>query len=60
MACKVNPSSIVKVELVAGAVRVNLFIEVAVATPKIGVTRVGDVAKTKDPEPVSLEITPSN
>lgn len=33
---------------------------VAVATPKTGVTRVGVLAKTNDPEPVSSEMTPAN
>jgi hypothetical protein len=34
--------------------------EVADATPNVGVTKVGEVAKTKAPEPVSLLITPAN
>jgi len=51
---KLDPSAIVSVELVVGAVIVTLLIVVAVATPSIGVTRVGEVAKTKAPEPVSL------
>ncbi len=42
----VFPSAIVKVDPVAGAVRVTLFIEVAVATPNVGVTKVGDVSIT--------------
>jgi hypothetical protein len=33
---------------------------VAVAAPKVGVTRVGEVANTKAPEPVSSLITPAN
>ena len=52
LAVSVLPSAIVKVALVVGAVIVILFIEVAVATPKIGVTKVGDVALTTLPEPV--------
>ena len=44
--------AIVKVAAVAGAVNVTLLIVVAVATPKIGVTKVGDVAKTAFPVPV--------
>jgi hypothetical protein len=39
---------------------VTLFTEVAVATPKVGVTKVGEVAKTNVPVPVSSEITPAN
>jgi hypothetical protein len=34
--------------------------DVADATPKVGVTKVGEVAKTKAPEPDSLLITPAN
>jgi hypothetical protein len=34
--------------------------EVAEATPKVGVTNVGEVANTKEPEPVSLLITLAN
>ncbi len=34
--------------------------EVAEATPKVGVTNVGEVANTKAPEPVSLLITLAN
>jgi hypothetical protein len=34
--------------------------EVAEATPKVGVTKVGEVANTNAPEPVSSEITPAN
>ena len=36
------------------------FILVAVATPRAGVTRVGEVANTRDPEPVSSLITHFN
>ena len=53
-------SANVKVAPVAGWVKVNLFIDVAVATPNTGVTKVGEVAKTRLPEPVSSEITPNN
>ena len=47
------------------AVAVKIFwAEVArlvpVATPKTGVTKVGEVANTKAPDPVSLEIEVSN
>jgi hypothetical protein len=41
------------VALDAGAVKVTLFTLVALATPNVGVTNVGDVENTKDPEPVS-------
>ena len=34
--------------------------DVAVATPKVGVVKVGEVAKTKAPEPCSSDITPSS
>ena len=60
MAWRVKPSSMVKVEAVAGAVKVILLILVAVATPKTGVTRVGVVAKTNTPLPVSLVMTPAS
>lgn len=49
---KVLPLAIVRVALVAGAVIVSLLIDVAVATQRVGVTSVGDVAKTTDPVPV--------
>ena len=45
---------------VAGAVKATLFMLVAAATPKTGVTKVGEVANTKAPEPVSSLITPAN
>lgn len=38
--------AIVRVAAVAGAVRATLFIEVAVATPRTGVTSVGEVSTT--------------
>ena len=46
-AVKVFPSAMVRVAEVAGAVMVNLLTEVAVATPKVGVTKVGEVFITK-------------
>jgi hypothetical protein len=48
----VDPSANVKVAVVAGAVKVTLLIVVAEATPKTGVTRVGEVANTLTPVPV--------
>ena len=49
----VFPSEIVKVALVAGAVIVTLLIDVALATPRAGVTKVGEVASTATvPDPV--------
>lgn len=48
----VVPSATVNVALVAGAVIVTLFMLVAVATPSVGVTSVGLVARTMLPEPV--------
>jgi hypothetical protein len=52
LAVKVFPSATVIVEAVAGAVIATLLIEVAVATPSTGVTKVGDVLPTKVPVPV--------
>lgn len=49
---RVFPSAIVRVLPVAGAVKVTLLTVVAVATPSIGVMRVGDVAATGEPVPV--------
>ena len=46
--------------LVAGAVIVTLLMLVAVATPRTGVTSVGDVAKTSAPDPVSSLIFPAS
>lgn len=46
LAVSVLPSRMVKVDPVAGAVRVTLFIVVTVATPRTGVTRVGEVSIT--------------
>ena len=54
LAVKVFPSAIVRVAVVAGAVRVSLLTLVAVATPMSGVTRVGEVARTTEPEPVAV------
>ena len=69
LAVKVFPSAIVRVDPVAGAVRATLLIEVAEATPRVGVTKVadvivgdeivgdaivGDVAKTTPPDPVTF------
>jgi len=48
----VLPSYNVKVAPVAGAVNATLLIEVAIATPRVGVTRVGLEARTTAPEPV--------
>jgi hypothetical protein len=49
---KVLPSAIVSVAELAGAVIVSLLIVVAVAAPSVGVTSVGDVARTILPVPV--------
>lgn len=54
----VLPSAIVNVDPVAGVVIVTLFIDVADATPKVGVVNVGDVANTNGPDPVSSDIAP--
>ena len=51
-AVRVNPSWMVSVDPVAGAVRVTLFIVVAEATPRVGVVSVGLVARTTLPDPV--------
>ena len=51
-AVRVLPSAMVRVEAVAGAVIVTLLTVVAVATPSVGVTNVGEVSKTKLPVPV--------
>jgi hypothetical protein len=60
LAVKVLPSATVKVALVAGAVMATLLIEVALATPRVGVVRDGEVAKTNAPLPVSSLITPAS
>lgn len=49
----VEPLAKVNVALVAGAVIATLLMLVAEATPSVGVVRVGLVAKTNAPEPVS-------
>jgi hypothetical protein len=49
----VELSANVKVAAVVGAVKATLLILVAVATPNTGVTRVGVLANTLAPEPVS-------
>ena len=56
-AVKVAPSTMVSVAPVAGAVTVILFMLVAVATPRIGVTSVGLVASALAPLPVEV-VTP--
>jgi hypothetical protein len=50
---RVDPSANANVAEVAGAVNATLLMLVAVATPKTGVTRVGVLAKTLAPVPVS-------
>lgn len=50
---KVFPLAMVKVADEAGAVMATLLIEVALAIPRVGVIRVGEVARTTTvPEPV--------
>jgi len=49
---KVLALAMVKVALVAGAVINSLLREVAVATPKEGVVKLGEVARTIEPVPV--------
>ena len=60
LAVRVLPSAIVNVDPVAGAVIVTLFIDVADATPKVGVVSEGELLNTRRPVPVSSEITPAN
>ena len=57
LAVNVAPSTMVRVEPVAGCVIVILFTLVAVATPMVGVTSVGLVASALAPEPVEV-VTP--
>ena len=57
LAVKVLPSAIVSVDPVAGAVSATLLIEVADATPKTGVTKVGVFDKTTATVPVD-DVTP--
>jgi len=56
----VDVSANVRVADVAGAVKATLLTLVAEATPRVGVTRDGEVANTKRPLPVSSDITPAN
>lgn len=49
----VDPLAKANVAEVAGAVNATLLMLVAVATPRVGVVKDGDVAKTNAPEPVS-------
>ena len=44
---RLEPSARVRVAEVVGAVKVSLLTEVAVATPKVGVTKVGEVENTR-------------
>ena len=60
LAVSVLPLAIVSVDPVAGAVIVTLFIDVAEATPIVGVVKVGDVANTARPVPVSSFSAPAN
>lgn len=54
----VAPSAIVRVAEVAGAVTATLLIDVAVATPSVGVTNTGLVARVKPPAvPLSSDNT---
>jgi hypothetical protein len=56
----VDPSANVSVAAEAGAVNATLLMLVAVAAPRAGVTRVGVLAKTSAPDPVSSEMTPAS
>jgi hypothetical protein len=58
LVASVEPFARVKVPVVEEIVRP--LTDVAVATPNTGVTRVGEVAKTREPLPVSSLITPTN
>ena len=53
LTASVLPSEIVKVDPVAGVVRVTLLIVVAVAAPNVGVVKEGDVARAMPPDPVT-------
>ena len=53
LAVSVFPSAIVKVAEDAGAVMATLLMLVAEAAPRVGVVRLGLVANTSDPVPVS-------
>ena len=50
---RAEPSAKVNVALVAGAVRATLLREVAEATPKVGVVKVGEILKASTPVPDS-------
>ena len=52
----VFPSATARVLDVAGAVIAILLMDVAVATPSVGVVSVGDVAQTSDPVPVNAVV----
>jgi hypothetical protein len=66
LAAAIEPASIVLVTVPVSLDLIKVALDgivvplmlVAVATPSVGVTRVGDVANTKEPVPVSSEITP--
>ena len=58
LAVRVFPSATVRVDPVAGAVKVTLLTVVAVAAPILGVVRDGDEANTATPVPVSSESEP--
>ena len=60
LAVSVLPSTMVRVEPVAGAVIATLFTVVAEATPKVGVVKLGDVANTASPVPVSSLNAPAS
>ena len=60
LAVRVLPSAMVRVDPVAGAVIATLFTLVAVATPMVGVVKVGLVANTARPVPVSSSNAPAN
>ena len=53
---RVEPSAKVKVDPVAGAVIVTLLMDVAEATPNVGVTSVGEFDNTTDPVPVDVVV----
>ena len=59
LAVSVLPSAIVNVDPVAGAVIATLFIVEAAATPRTGVVKVGLVANTAIPDPVSSDNAPN-
>ncbi len=60
LAVRVLPSAMVSVDPVAGAVIATLLTLVAVATPMVGVVKVGDVANTARPVPVSSDNAPAS